>query len=662
MRFGRSWRALAARGGLAALVILALPAAAAPSPCDPESGTWCDRAGASCTSQLPGPGLTGCDVRVTDQWSFNEAAYCSGCVYTFYVLVECGREMHLPLTDMEGAEITVTEVLSGRPATLRCLNDAAKGNPPQVIRCVGPGGRTGYGPPYDQSVTTPGSLSWGFPDCVSAPDLTCDDVPVGGGTVDRVSPGELQTMDCYVESPAGLCGLYRIDVRSGGFEWKLFANCDGSPAPQFQIFFDCAEALAQFNPRPELALADLTASGNCPAVEARFQVQNLGCADYDGTIPVRITTDCVPPQVIDLDVPGPLPANGSIPVSVPLSLTCDATVTVTIDPANTIVECTEASSVASCAQASGVRSLQALVECCAATLQPRVSDVAGCAGDPLVLDGASSTIDPCGSPLYRWSDASGNIVQDWSPVPTLAVQAECPDDVAYTLEVACDGEPCRQPATAWVRCVAPSSNAGPNVAACGGTRVALDGSASSVPGCAAPEHRWLFGGTTVRDWSPDPTYVLDPFDCAQAGVYTLETRCAGLSCADADDVTVTCAAGSAPAEASWLRLSRSGTSLTLTWSPMSGIDGFRVLRGSIDSLWIARAYDHAADDAAGAGACDAGLAATWTDPDDAARDGARRYYLVAPFTACGGDGPTGFGRIHASRPPRPPRLPTASCP
>ena len=49
--------------------------------------------------------VTSCDETVATTWSFNETAFCQGCEYTFYVLVECGREMHLPLSDMEGAAL-----------------------------------------------------------------------------------------------------------------------------------------------------------------------------------------------------------------------------------------------------------------------------------------------------------------------------------------------------------------------------------------------------------------------------------------------------------------------------------------------------------------------------------------------------------------------------
>jgi len=457
----------------------------APDPCGPRSGNWCDVAGPACSARAGGPGLSDCGDRVLDNWSFDEGTYCLDCPYTFYALVECGREMHLPLRDMEGARVTVTEVLSGRPATLRCLNDAAKGVPLTVLDCISSGEGLGFAPAFDESVAVGGTIGWGFPDCVVGSDLTCTDVPAGGGPVDRLSPGEYQTMDCYVAAPTGLCGLYRIDVDSGGYVWDLFANCEGSATPQFRIFFDCAEALTAFNPLPELALANLVVSGTCPDLEVGFDLQNLGCTDYAGPVTVSVTADCIPPIEVALDIPGPIPANGSVPVTSPFLLACDATLTVTVDPMDAIAECTESGSVASCNQASGVHSLSAPVACC--------------------------------------------------PV----------------------------------------------------------------------------GGT--------------------------------------------------PPEVSGLLLSRAGTSLTCTWSAAPAVDGYRVLRGGIDTLWLTRAYDHAADDDIGAGACDV-QATTLTDPDDAALDGERRYYLVVAWSRCGGDGPAGFADTGAAQPEIAARLPTPSCP
>jgi len=810
--------------------------------CLAQDGTWCDAVGWPCSASAGSGQTTGCSMRVADRWAFNEGDYCRGCRSTFYVVVECGREMHLPLDDMEGASISVTEVLTGHPVTLRCLNDAAKGAAPEIIRCVGPGGGRGYGPPFDRSADSGSAISWGFPDCTWLGELTCADIPPGGGTVERVSPGEMQTMDCAVSSPFGLCGVYRVDIESGGFEWALYANCDGSAAPQFQIFFDCSEAFAAFDPRPELALANLAANGSCPSIDVRFDVQNLGCSDLQGSVPVRISSSCPQQQPVDVVVPGPIPANGAVEVSVLFTASCAGTITVTVDPDGVIPECTESPGVASCNQASGVRSLRAPIECCAAVLDARASDGAGCPGELVTLDGSASSVAPCANPLYRWLDATGAVVQDWSPERSLDVVTSCPS-ATYVLEASCDGEPCMRQATATASCVTssadagadvsaclgdpvqlsaaasivtdcaqpeyrwlfqgaevrgwdpdptlaidaiapslagayaaevrcaghpcstsddvvvscdqgatccraalsavaadvagcagdrvtldgsaslvapcarplyrwsdgvvqpqewsedarldvtitdarddrylldvscegescissttarafrvqPSASAGPDVAACAGSRLVLSGASSVVTRCARPEYRWLRGGVALGEWSPHPTLDLGALDCAAAGVYSVEVRCSGLACSSIDEVLVACASSEAPPETAGLRLARRGAGLAATWRPVAVADGYRVLRGGLDALRRERAYDHVADDAEGAGACDVGLATTWTDPDDAT-DGSRWYYLVIPWTSCGGDGAAGFGRIGDELVPEPVRHRTPSCP
>lgn len=660
-----AWRRLLVAGVAGAL---ASGAGAQAPGCQPASPTWCDAVGAACTSQVPGSGLTDCDVRVARQWSFNEAAYCLDCRYTFYVLVECGREMHLPLSDMEGGRVTVTEVLNGRPATLRCLNDAAKGSAPEIIRCVGPGGRRGYGPAFDES-SAGGTISWGFPDCVDATQLTCADVPAGGGPVDRASPGEMQVMDCSVSAPGGLCGLYRVDIESGGFEWDLFANCDGSTTPGFEIFFDCNDALAAFRPLPELAIANATAQGACPSLAVTFDLQNLGCADFSGSVPIRVSTDCVPPETVDVIVTDPVPAGGSVTVSVPLDVSCNGIVVIEVDPPDLanptgqILECTEDPTAASCRQASGVDSLAVAIACCLASITPRAGDGAACEGGSVLLDGSASTIAGCALPLYRWLDAGGAILRDWDPVPATSVQAgPCPAGASYLLDVACDGEACAYRTVMRVDCIEPVAVAGADVAECPGTPVRLDASGSVVSHCASPEIRWLKDGVEIRTWDPDPALDLGALDCAQEGTWQAEIRCAGQPCAAADSLTIACTGGAAPAEVDpALTVTRSSAQLSFDWPAVPGADRYRLVRGTLSSLRIGRAYDHAADDAIGRGACDTGTAVRFVDADDGL-DGQGWYYLVLATRVCGGDGPSGFGRDSRGPFARPGRLGTPGCP
>jgi hypothetical protein len=114
-----------------------------------------------------------------------------------------------------------------------------------------------------------------------------------------------------------------------------------------------------------------------------------------------------------------------------------------------------------------------------------------------------------------------------------------------------------------------------------------------------------------------------------------------------------------PPEVTGVLASRSGPSLALAWSAAPGAATYLVSRGSIvPSLWRDDAYDHAADDAAGRGACDAGADLGFADPDDAT-DGEASYYLVTAVSACGIEGLTGTDSLGRDSPAR---QPAASCP
>lgn len=518
-------------------------------------------ANADCVINAGRQGTTPCSERETDQWSFNEGDYCQGCSYTFYVLVECGREMHLPLDDMEGADVQVTDVLTGLPVSLRCVNetaraDAGEGSHPARIQaecCADPGLETWWGPPLDETDGAgPGHVSWGFPSCASLADLDtdgdgveCAELPGCGGQIDAISPGEEQVVDCFIQDDAGLCGLFRVDVISGGFVWDLFANCDGTNAPQFRIFLDCTEAWAAWNPLPELAVANLTTVGACPDVEVSFEIANLGCTDQAGDVPVRIVTDCG--DSLDHVVAGPIPANGSVADTVTITASCSPVrIEVLADPDDVIAECTESPTVAACRAEAGIDSLATFTCGCTANLSADAGpDVAACEGEPIALDASLSVAAPCATPEYRWLDAAGAEVRPWSADPTLpAVVGACPGGTEYRVELRCQGEACVDVDTVRVDCLLPTADAGADVTACAGDLVLLDASASAVAGCAQPEYRWLDdAGLEVRGWTADPTLGLADLDCADAGTYRAEVRCTtGGTCSATDDVVVGCVA------------------------------------------------------------------------------------------------------------------------
>src|SRR5204862_2491447 len=136
---------------------------------------------------------------------------------------------------------------------------------------------------------------------------------------------------CSINDELGLCGIYRVDMISGGNGWQLFSNCDGTNTPQFNIYMDCTEAWAAYDPLPELAIANVSAAGDCWTYQVSFEVQNIGCVEEPQDVPVRITSDCG--DVLDIIVPGPIGPHGVIPYTQPMTLSCpDAVLTFTVDP------------------------------------------------------------------------------------------------------------------------------------------------------------------------------------------------------------------------------------------------------------------------------------------------------------------------------------------
>lgn len=531
-----------------------------------------------------------CSQRQSTQWDFNETGFCKGCQYTFYVLVECGREMHLPLEDMEGADVTVTNVVDPLASVpLRCVNQTSRADAGLgayrglnfidyelgVYSDCCPAGPDGtpevwWGPAMDATDSAgPGRVAWGLSDgCPSwlvydldPPDpvtgaisgVQCDEIPpCTSGLATRMSPGEEQVMDCYINDDTGLCGLYRVDVVSGGNVWRLFANCDGTNTPQFPIFFDCTEAWSAYNPLPELTVTNLVVTNGCPNLQVDFDLINVGCADQGGDVTVRISASgadasCgLPPDVLDTPVSGP---GGVFPPGVPVHVTRNITapcsparVDVTADPLDAIAECTETPGAAACRRDVGINTLTSFTCGCAAQLIADAgADESGCFLDPVRLTGAASTISPCANPQYQWKDGAGNVVQSWRSSPVYDVLVRCPAGQTYTLEVQCAGESCTDSDTVTVSCIDITADAGQPQAACVGTPVTFDASASTLTNCATPQYRWFDAiGNPVRGWDPDPTLTVASIDCSQDGDWLVEVGCAGETCTRTATVTLTC--------------------------------------------------------------------------------------------------------------------------
>ncbi|MEM7244815.1 MAG: hypothetical protein AAF533_05695 [Acidobacteriota bacterium] len=528
----------------------------------PAAATWCDQAGATdagCTANAGAGGTTPCATRQATSWIFNEDAFCRSCPYTFYVLVECGREMHLPLADMEGVDLTITNVITGQPVSLRCLNDTAKaqaaGDVPAAVLtgdCCGDAAlEEWWGPAFDETDTDGmGHVTWGFPDCTTISN-NCADLPCGG-EIAGVTPGDRQTMDCFIQDDSGLCGLYRVDITSGGYVWELYANCDGAATEEFPIYFDCTEAWAAFNPLAELAVSDLVVAGDCPDSQATFLIENIGCADHDGDVTVRVQTGCTPADQVDVLIPGPLPANSSMPVAVDISTSCGATtLEVIVDPDDAVMECTEDAGAAACSTLAGADSIiDSTCDCNAALTAVASAPTRACAGETITLDGSASTLTPCAVPLYRWS-LGGAPLTGWDTIPTLDVPfTGCPSDVTYGLEVRCMGEACSDQTTVSVTCHQPQAAAGTDVFACLGSDVVLSGSGSSLSDCGSAEYRWSApDGSVLADWSSSADVTLSSLASDDTGSYLLELRCAdGIGCTVSDTVQVTTVSLTAPAD------------------------------------------------------------------------------------------------------------------
>ncbi|MEM7248863.1 MAG: hypothetical protein AAF533_26260 [Acidobacteriota bacterium] len=506
-----------------------------------------------------------CGETVQRTWSFNEGAFCEGCSYSFYVVVECGREMHLPLFDMEGVNLAITDVTTGMPVSLRCRNetslaDAGMGDYPIFLQadCDGDGvDEEWWAPAFDETDNTgPGRVTWGFPDCpvltvydvdVPPDGVQCDEIPVGGGLADLMTPGEAQVMDCFIEEEDGLCGLYRVDIISGGFVWDLFANCDGTGTEQFEIFHDCTDAWAAFTPLPELALSNLTIDESCPDFQVHFDLGNIGCADHVGDVTVRVVSDCDPADSQDFLVPGPVTAGSSMAVDLDFSASCaPASIEVFIDPDDAIVECTESGSVAACRAETGVDSITGTACNCNAMVTPDAgADQFACPGEMVTLDGSASVVMPCAAPEYRWVRVRDDmVVRDFDPDPTAMVLFDnCPDGEEYRIEFACNGAPCAETAVVRVDCFDPMADAGLDLEGCSGVPLTIDASGSTIPGCPTPEYRFIEpSGEVAQDWSTNATHEITSPDATSDGVWAVEVRCTtGGDCSDADALTVTVA-------------------------------------------------------------------------------------------------------------------------
>lgn len=515
----------------------------------------CDLATARPGSYL-GSSLT---TSVATTWDFDEGSYCSRCDYSFYVLVECGREMHLPLDDMEGAGIRVTEVLTGTPVPIRCRNDAAK-NPPLIYTTCEPSDGLGPQdfllPAFDREEDM---LSWGLGSgCTNILSLdldgdrlvSCDEHAAAAGRVPNgqavlpVSPGEEQLMDCAIRSDEGLCGIYRIEIESGGFYWKLLANCDGSLLPGFRIFDRCRDACAAFRPLPELVIDSPTAT-SCPDVTICFRYSNIGCADA-GETELQLVTAAGDELYFVL---APLEAKSARDECVTFSPSAQGTLaTLTLDHGNVVIECSEDPAAAACDLIPGSQQASFIVCNCSVSTFARVDAAASvCENTSASLDASASVIDPCpaGSAEYRFA-APGlmpPVDTGWQSSP-IHVTPPLPVGLfEYTVSVRCSTDAtCVNSAVVEIRSRPPPSvviTASPPPPACVGRPVLLDcgfhGSGAAYTWRQVPDDPGFAESTRIVAVEPDSptTYEcrVDAGGCSATGIIDIAVS---LANADSD--------------------------------------------------------------------------------------------------------------------------------
>ena len=61
--------------------------------------------------------------------------------------------------------------------------------------------------------------------------------------------------------------------------WHALFDDPAEIAQNFTVYQNCADALAEFDPVPELAITRLDYVGVCPDIQILVEVTNLGCVD-----------------------------------------------------------------------------------------------------------------------------------------------------------------------------------------------------------------------------------------------------------------------------------------------------------------------------------------------------------------------------------------------
>jgi hypothetical protein len=349
-------------------------------------------------------GTTDMDITST-QWNWNDAAYCytdpasfnypDGCNFSMYAIANCGTALHLPLFDVESGHLRVFDVFRGRYVLLTALSGGGffqQGTEIQWQDC------TGTDPRWDNTVT-----------------------------------------DVYFERPTGLCGVFRIEfVNHAGFEWQLFANCDGSATPLFNISDNLCTALDQYDPLPDVSIAVVSETYTCPDATFVFDVTNNGCVGVTNfVVELRDSATPITTDVVPFIGPGQT-VRRTMMATVPVPA---FSLALWVDPNNLEVECVERGQ--ACGITPGGENAPLLG--CSLSCSVRASGVATpdaiCETDTVTtvtIDASTSAVSGCSSALeYALFDGVTTTMYQMSPIftglrPTLTTDyrifARCIDD------------------------------------------------------------------------------------------------------------------------------------------------------------------------------------------------------------------------------------------
>ena len=575
---------------------------------DPFLGVCSDNAGVR--------QYTDCSTRVTDIWRFNENQYCRGCEYTFYILVDCGVDMHIPFWDVEASRVKITDVFTGTVMALEAQNECARtpfsycdgcsstvcsrwmntsyitpapdagGSPPGSCNRVHVCNLWG-GPVYEDLRERPcvpffqsgPVIEWGDPSppyCEPTP-MDCDpSTGLAYGT--GANPAfEEQDTEIILRGSPGLCGIFRIEIDSGGYEWDLFANCDGTNTPQYRIFQNCGDALDEFDPRPELIIREFRAVGVCPDVELEVEIANVGCVETV-TSPVRITFDNGDPDVTaDLGIIGP---NTVVRRVFSISPTSRMIGRVEVDPPEdpsdpddhgTVEECSESETATRCSTLEGFETAEADLCACSNNI---IADVGGerfysCMRNPVAISGADSTVEPCsgGTAEYRILHRSGAVFYDWQASPDFQINpASCPSLALYTMEVRCSSEQldeCVDAVDFEIECTlesVPMSITPDGVEICEGSSVLLDA------GSAFHDVRW----STFPPWQDGDGAVGNPLRVTPTQTTTYYATGADYRNCEASDSTTITVVSAPPVDpvGTDMRAGKEGSNIRFTWTDL----------------------------------------------------------------------------------------------